>query len=127
LAIPDPQTVRRRGMGAIPQLSEEYCKSGWSLLNPVAWLGGCAARDVAGVYQQVQYGGDPPAPVPPPAPTLRLISGAEAASIPTAVYAGKDADGVAVYAVPSTAVENQAVAVDNQNRQIDQAAAAGWN
>jgi hypothetical protein len=64
--------MARRGMGAIPQLSQDYCDSGWSLLNPVAWFGGCAARDAANVYEAVQYGSIPrPQDLPgPPAPSV---------------------------------------------------------
>ena len=111
-----------RGLG-ISQLSTDYCKSGWSLLNPVAWFGGCAAADVADVYQKIQYGTPPPV-VGAPAPTVQLTRDASA---PGAVYAGNDASGVAVYAVPSTAADNQAALVKAQNDAIDAAIAAGYN
>jgi hypothetical protein len=111
-----------RGMGA--QLSTDYCASGWSLLDPRAWLGGCAAADVADIYQKVQYGTAPPPVVPPPAPTVSLTSNA---NTPGAVFAGTAADGTPVYAVPQTAAESQAAIVANQNAAIDAAIAAGYN
>lgn len=64
-----PAPAGGRGLGAW-QLSSDYCASGWSLLNPVAWLGGCAAADAANAYQYLQYGNVPdPHSLPlPPAP-----------------------------------------------------------
>ena len=112
----------RRGMGA--QLSTQYCQSGWSLLNPIAWFGGCAASDAADIYQKIQYGGAPPPVVPPPAPTVSLTSNA---NTPGAVYAGTDSTGAAVYAVPQTAAESQAAIVAAQNAAIDAAVAGGYN
>lgn len=47
-------------------------------------------------------------PIPaPPAPAVSLTSDA---ATPGAVYAGQDANGAAVYAVPQTAAENMATA-----------------
>ena len=112
-----------RGMG-IAQLSTDYCASGWSLLNPLAWFGGCASADVADVYQKIQYGMAPPPVVTPPPPGITLTRDASA---PGAVFAGNDSSGVAVYAVPSTASENQAALVQKQNAAIDAAIAAGYN
>jgi hypothetical protein len=120
------QRVTRRGVGAIPQLSYEHCASAWSLLNPVAWLGGCAAYYLGQTYQDLQYG-PVPSPVPPPAPTTQLLTGPAAANAPGAVYAGTTGSGDAVYMVPSTAAENQAAAVGAQNAAIDAAVVAGYN
>lgn len=84
--IPIPSVYRmkriaRRGMGSSEysttgkySLSQGYCDSAWSLLNPVAWLGGCAEADVNNVkaavankYEQVQYGHIPrPSDLPAP-------------------------------------------------------------
>ena len=116
-------TPMRRGMG-VAQLSTQYCQSGWSLLNPVAWFGGCAASDVADVYQKIQYGAAPPPVVKPPAPTVALTSDPNA---PGAVFAGTDSSGAPVYAVGSTAAENQAAIVAKQNAAIDAAVAGGYN
>lgn len=121
--IPVPQVLARKGVGVL-QLSTDYCQSGWSLLNPVAWLGGCAASDVSDVYQQVMYGGPAPAVVPPPAPTVNLTS---SPAKPGAVYAGADSSGNPIYAVPSTAADSQAAIVAGQNAAIDAAVAAGYN
>jgi len=112
----------QRGMGA--QLSTAYCQSGWSLLNPVAWFGGCAASDAADIYQKVQYGAAPPPVVAPPAPTVSLTANA---NTPGAVFAGTDSSGSPVYAVPSTAAENQAAIIAAQNAAIDTAVAGGYN
>lgn len=112
----------RRGVGDL--LSPEYCNSGWSLINPVAWFGGCATNDLANVYEKVQYG-TPPAVVNPPAPTISL---GVPASTPGAIFAGNDKAGNPVYASPSTAAENQQALVDAQNAAIDAAVASGqWN
>lgn len=112
-----------RGMG-VAQLSTDYCASGWSLLNPLAWFGGCAGPDAAAIYQKIQYGTAPPPVVAPPPPGITLTSDASA---PGAVFAGNDGSGVAVYAVPSTASENQAALIQKQNAAIDAAVAAGYN
>lgn len=111
------------GLG-FPQLSTDYCASGWSLLNPLAWFGGCVGPDVAEVYQKVQYGTAPPAVVTPPAPTVSLTTNA---ATPGAVYAGTDTSGAPIYAVPETAAESQAVIVAKQNAAIDAAIAQGYN
>lgn len=118
--------VRRgRSMGlGVAQLSTDYCASGWSLLNPVAWFGGCAAADAADIYQKVQYGTAPPPVVGAPPPTVSLTPDA---TTPGAVYAGTAADGTPIYAVPSTAAENQAALIAKQNAAIDAAKAAGYN
>jgi hypothetical protein len=112
----------RRGMGA--QLSTSYCQSGWSLLNPIAWFGGCVGSDAADIYQKVQYGTAPPPVVTPPAPTVALTSNA---NTPGAVYAGTDSSGNPVYALPSTPADNQAAIVAAQNAAIDTAVAGGYN
>ena len=112
-----------RGLG-IAQLSQDYCKSGWSLINPVAWLGGCASADVADVYQKIQYGTAPPPVVGAPAPTISLTPDA---TTPGAVFAGTASDGTPIYAVPSTAADNQAALVAKQNAAIDAAIAQGYN
>lgn len=111
-----------RGMGA--QLSTEYCQSGWSLINPIAWFGGCAASDAADIYQKLQYGSAPPPVVSSPAPTVSLTSDA---TTPGAIYAGTDSSGAPVYAVPSTAAENQTAIVNAQNAAIDAAVTGGYN
>jgi hypothetical protein len=112
---------RRRGFGG---LSLEYCNSGWSLLNPVAWFGGCAANDLANVYEKVQYG-TPPAVVTPPAPSIDL---AVSPSTPGAIFVGNDKTGSPVYAAPQTAAESQQAIIDKQNAAIDAAIASGqWN
>lgn len=117
------QWRRSRGLG-IAQLSDTYCNSGWSLINPVAWFGGCAANDLANVYQKIQYG-TPPAVVTPPAPTINL---GVAPSSPGAIFAGNDKLGNPVYAAPETAAENRQAMIDKQNAAIDAAIASGdWN
>lgn len=122
-AIPVPAVfARRRGMGDL--LSAEHCNSGWSLLNPVAWFGGCAQNDLANVYEKIQYG-TPPAVVTPPAPTINL---GVSASAPGAIYAGNDSSGNPVYALPSTAADNQQAIIDKQNAAIEAAVSSGqWN
>jgi len=112
-----PMRLRRRGMGE--QLSDAWCNSAWSLLDPAAWLGGCVASD----YQKLQYG-TPPAVVKPPAPTVSLTPNANA---PGAIYAGTDSSGAAVYAVPQTAAENRQAMIDAQNAAYDAAVANGYN
>lgn len=112
-----------RGMG-VAQLSTAYCASGWSLLNPVAWFGGCAGPDAADIYQKLQYGTAPPPVATPPAPTVSLTPNA---NTPGAVFAGTASDGTPIYAVPQTAAESQAAIVANQNAAIDAAVAAGYN
>lgn len=61
-----------RRLGALPQLSQEHCDSAWSLLNPVAWFGGCVARDVANVYERARYGQIPRPDQLPQAPIVGL-------------------------------------------------------
>jgi hypothetical protein len=50
--------------------------------------------------------GNYPAPPAPPAPAVTLSTDPTAADQPGAQYAGQDASGTAVYAVPETAQEN---------------------
>lgn len=112
-----------RGMG-VAQLSTDYCASGWSLLNPLAWFGGCAGPDAASIYQKIQYGTAPPPVVGAPAPTVALTPNA---NTPGAVFAGTAADGTPIYAVPSTAAENQAALIAQQNDAINASVALGYN
>jgi len=124
IAVPHLYT-RTRGVGAYGDAA--YCASLWSLLDPTTWWGSCAGQDVANVYQKVQYGTAPPPVVPAAAPSVKLVTAAAAAADPNAVYAGKDSTGADVYAIPSTAAENQAATVQAQNAAIDQAIAQGYN
>ena len=133
-AIAVPKVYVRRGIGAVVdagpstggapwRLTTDQCKSYWSLLDPRAWFGGCVGPDIADVYQKVQYGTAPNV-VTPPASAIKLgVPG----STPGAVYAGNDANGAPVYALPSTPAEDQQALIDKQNAAIDAAAAAGWN
>jgi hypothetical protein len=119
------------GLGELPEFlkfSPEYCKSGWSWLNPLTIFGGCQTTDMqslADAYGNLQYG-DMPLPVPPPAPGVTLTTAPAAASLPNAAYAGVS-DGLPVYAVPSTALQNVQAATAQQNAAIDQAIGAGYN
>lgn len=63
--VPKSLPASRPGLGA--WLDPEYCASGWSLLDPLAWVG-CLPRDAASVYESVQYGHIPRAGELPTAP-----------------------------------------------------------
>jgi hypothetical protein len=81
-----PASVRREyigktaGLGSVvPQLSKDYCASYWSLLNPVAWAGGCVAADANDLghklgdsYESIQYGHIPRPGELPQAPIVGL-------------------------------------------------------
>lgn len=112
-----PIVGRGRGPGGLGawQLSSQYCNSDWSLLNPLAWFGGCITTDAGNLYQKAQYGTLPPI-VAPPAPSIAL---GVPADTPGAVYADSG-----VYALPSTAADSRQAMIDAQNQAIDQ---ADWN
>jgi len=77
----------RTNLGALPQLSQEHCDSAWSLLNPVAWFGGCVARDVANVYEGVRYGHIPRPNELPQAPVPGVVFTGELPAITAADWA----------------------------------------
>ncbi len=85
IPVPSPAMLRQKyirqaqGLGAVPQLSAEHCASWWSMLNPLAWGGGCIGADldyaghkVGDVYESMQYGSIPlPGNLPaPPVPNV---------------------------------------------------------
>jgi len=72
-------------------LSQTHCDSAWSLLNPVAWFGGCAEADwnnahgaYANWYEGIQYGAIPrPQSLPaPPTAKVPVVQNTPTAAVP---------------------------------------------
>jgi hypothetical protein len=78
------------------------------LWNPIAWSV-CLPADVSAVGSKLFGVSSVSGPLPPAPPAgISLVQGSAAASTPGAVFAGNDASGNPIYAVPETAGANMA-------------------
>lgn len=104
------QYIKRvQGLGSVPQLSAEHCASYWSLLNPVAWMGGCIVPDAANVYEKIEYGHIPrPGELPAP-PVPGVVPLGQSPAITAAdMDAWKQAQAAAIQAAEDSGSYNPA-------------------
>jgi hypothetical protein len=94
-----------QGLGTTGVPYDQYCDQA-SLWDPIAWMT-CLPHDVSKVFGGTSSSTLPPPPPPPP-PNIALSTDPAAAATPGAIYAGTDASGNPVYAVPQTASANMA-------------------